>query len=1562
MTYIIMHNRYGCCKNGEEISWSRLYKDIENNKSSYFELDLFNQNFIENDELGITIDFGLCMWVYSDKKFYLDINCPVEREWEIRNKFANFYRFFIEQRILILKVNGSSINIQSTSSNIPEKYFPLLIFDEHIFQDFFSKQMKRDSKEENIFCGNSFENEEGENSFFTEMALKVCCKMVYRGSEKSSILSQKRLKQCFERHFVNHNLMTVLLACIIYHNVKPGRLSISQTEKFDLQISKVMKEAFNYSLGIQEVCENILRHTNKRRGIIYVRILKSTKTQQDFYASIDNKNEEQYPEYYFKKVDHWLELTVIDAGEKGILETQDSYASFQNTFVWSYNIEEDITDAEAEKEIVDLIYHKGLKVFNEHIKNAQGLFYVRTVNNGRAISYARGENEQTVAEALKEVLGTQYKIWLPMYTVSDKSTEKVLWTMDISDGYRAYQDDHTEKLLMKAKHKCYERKICLDFESSPNKVVMKCKELLSFIRQDTTALYYFDFENVTLYGLKIIYFLALITIQASIKYVVLYNVNNQLFEQFLSNYQKSVERYWKSKKSRNSYFYVFNDEGTPIFVTNSFEEKKSIALRKYLWTYRGIYYDWKENEEVIPDISQEEENEVLLPVEVLGTRKEKRFSAPIFEKHMDILFKNEMSDNNKFGLLYTGHVNLGDKVHVHRYYQGELLFDNNYYLWALAYILKKQLEEDGKHYFLVGYKKYSRVLLERLEELLGEKVVGTYIYSKQNEGSILLPEIKDIEIAIIVPIVSTLRTFDKVERFLDSNLKGRYNYSYFTFFVSRDGKIGQDVTKLEKSYNWKHITNEYIELQTEDKSDKIRVYYFMMLQGEWENALKCKMCDINNLDESPEAIIETGEDSLNLSVKLGIPYNSNPNGMECFTNNFDEKEIKKFYEEMSHFVIEGHFDRIESHFKHFLFCGKFFDEYLKANEKFQQWICQLKKEFSKETGFVNILLVPNYKINDSFCHFINEKVFNENTIIINEDFNDAFYSDFNKKYNYLKKLQRIRYIFLDNSMNTGNTWKKVYSLVSDLGAHKRFTVISLVNRLDYSNKVNVAMSGAKCYFFTEIYIPSIKEQKGNCWLCEEEIHLKKLCDDSFSGSMRRFYQEKKKKVKCHEIQEEDDEIFNKYRFKKHNTEINFRVTNEIYRQLFKNYEVLQEGNHIDFCECFGVNSKFEIVKNIVGNEVDYKYKIAFIKTMSRPFMNNFVGLRRFCVRVCVAEFNKLVKHTGMHDVGNQLNYMSVLLKRFGTLGCRFIINSDISAAIFEFYRARKKYSDQSNFLLHYAVAVKQLMLESEVNTLKFIQTFKEALLYMVTNENTDQTDFLKKLFYSHDIIADNALKNYELDDVNKIVLSSNRYLYFYQEMRCLGIDSSKMLPLLEAANFILECLEQKENENLGEKNFFKTIFGSSCITATYMYQGNYLKRDRKQICLRGRKLNYDCEENSIKDEEEQADFYSYLYKASSENKQMIGGTFAVVDDYIKIIKDTCFFHYSIGVSAKEIRGIVFECKASSSLKPQEVLAVYRMLSGIARHIIIEVFDSYRIDTEPLVRIKDQNEVKRLRGK
>lgn len=1569
MAYLIMQNKGGCCENGIEKSWNRVYEEITKKNSVQFELNLLDVAFAENDELGWVVDLGLCMWIHANKKFYLTVKCLDDRVQEIGNKFTNFFRFFIERKTLHIKINTLYRNTDKIGLDVPDAYFPLLIFNYDIYNNFFVKRISENTELEEIFCGNNrkfSKHEKEESYFFIEMAMKVCRKMLYRGTKDITPRMQQNLREYFHAHFENQNIMTVLLACIIYRRVRPENLRITQKEKVNNLLSEILMTAFHYTLGIQEVCENILKHTKQKRGVIYIRILSSNRTKSQFLNNVEQTEGELKSTEIFNDVEKWLELTVVDAGEKGILETQDINSSLEKTFDWSYDSNSNFTDAETEKEIEDLIYHKGLKVFNEHIKSANGLFYVQTMNRGQVVSYARQAGEPIIGENIKEAIGTQYKIWLPMHKV-----ENLLWTKDIADGYRAYQDDHTQRMLIKAgqlyEHNCREIKIEINHGSNQKVVLLKCKELSKFIYEDTKSFYYFDFENVDSSGGKIIYFLALLAAKAQIKYMILYNVNNQLFEQFVKNYQKSVQAHWKNKSAYKNYFYVFNKEGTPIFVTNNFEEKKSLELRKYLWTYRGIYYNWREDKDIIPNIDREEQNEVLLPVELLGEYGGKKFSAPIFEKHMRLLFKNEMSDNNKFGLLYTGHVNLGDKVHVRKYYQGELLFDNNYYLGALAYILSKKLRSCGKKYYLVGYKKYSSVLLERVKELLGECIVGSYVYSKKNDEKLLFPLDDDFEIAIIVPIVSTLRTFEKVERFLRKNSRKDYKYAYFTFFVSRDGKIEDDVTNLEHQFNWKRITNEYIELKVENSlkntEEIIRVYYFMMLHGGWQNALECKMCDISNLEESPEALIETGEDSLNLSVKLGIPYNNNPERMECFTKKLAESELKDFYKKMSRFIIEGHFNRVGSHFKHYLFCGKFFDEELKNNNYFNSWIERLKEEYSKSIGAVNILLVPNHKTNDSFCHFINEKVFNENTIIINEDFNNAFYSDFNKKYSYLKKLNRIRYIFLDSSMNTGNTWKKVYSLVSELGGEKDFSIISLVNRLDYSNKINVSMSGAKCYFFTEIYIPSIKEQKGDCWLCEEEIHLKNLCEDSLSANMRRFYQKKKKKVKLRELLEEDDNLFYKYRDDKKNTEINFLVTNEIYRQLFKKYDILQEGNNVDFSEYFGVDDKFRVKQNIVGGKVDYQYKIAFIKTMSRPFMNNFVGLRRFCVKVCVAELGELLKSPCQNDQEDQINYMSILLKRFGTLGCRFILNSCVSERIFEFYRKRKQENDKSKFLLQYAVAAKQLMLESEVNTLKFIQGFQQILPSILDNEHKqgDKIEFLKKVFYSHDIIIENAVKNYGVS-TSEEQMNSNMYAYYYQEMQCFGVEPDKMGNLLQGANLILDCLDRKENENLGENKLFETAIGLPCNVNVYIYEGRREGEEENQIVIRGRRLNCSGDKGSKEEEHEEKDIYTYLHNSIHQNKKAIGGTFTISEDYIRVIDQEVFFHYSIGVSSKITQGLIFVCE-SEAFNSKKLLALYRILAGIVQEIIPKIFNVFQVDMEPTVEeIKDPKKIDNMRGK
>lgn len=1606
MAYRIVRNGSTCTENNEEKTWKQIYAELERGKTSSFVLDLrrIPNTETENDDLGWVLELGLCMCIHSNRTFYLSILCQDNEAIIIGNKFANFLRFFVDEGILQLMVNHRVKTTDKVKDNIPDAYFPMLIMNQDMYSEWFLKSLSDMPELKSILCEGDLRETK---SFYSEMAMKVCRKMLYSGSKSESEEVKKKLEEIYEECLKSHSIMTVLLSCILYNRYRKG-IRITGDKAIPL-LKKTIKAAYIYRLGLQEVCENILRHTEAGKGIVYLRTLSVGKVKERFVNSVSASGQEFGKDENFNFCDTWMELTIIDAGKQGILETQkDGKRSLAEMFEWSSECS-DVTLGEAEEiaEIEAFIYHKGLRIFNNQVRMTRGMFYVQTVNQEKSISYCQGADGKGWMEEREYGLGTQYKIWLPMTKENEQFQEHVVWGIeDITDGYRAYQSYNTGE-HKKLVNILYED-ICADYKvgqriaemSVKSNALAECKKMMDFINENQSSkeFYYFDFEEVdSEYTVKLMYFLALTANERNMRYVIFYNVDQNHYMQFVTNYQDNIGQKWIKKKQKN-YVFIFSKQGTPLYVTNDFDSVNSEQLKMYLWSYRGIYYEGIKETAMTDGISPEEQSAVLLPVEVLNGRKEKAFSAPIFEKHMSQLFGNQMSDSEKFGLQYVGHVNLGDKIHVRRYFQGELLFDNNYYLGALAYILARALG-NKKKFFLVGYKKYSTGLLNKMKEYMENNVVGTYIFDKIDHG-VKIPDIpEETEIVVIVPIASTLRTFEKVERFLRKEITKDYQYSYYAFFVSRDQD--EDVTELEAKFNWSSIRNDAITLNSEwplTKWSKQRdIRYFMMFSGGWQHAMECEQCDEIKSDTGPiEALMGTGEDSLNLSVKLGIPYNDDPEGFKCYTKSMDEETQQDIYANMSRYIIEGHFERSENHFKHYLFCGKFFEEYLKESTVFHEWLNALKAEIQSEgQEYVNILLVPEHYSNNMLSKYVNKKVFDENTIIINENFHKEFYSDFSKKYNYLKKLRKIRYVFLDDCVNTGNTWEKVYSLVSNLGSgEKQFYIISLVNRLDYSNKVLLAAQSVKCRFFTEIYIPSIKEQNGNCWLCEETKHLERLCKDSFSYEMKQFYTRKILKIRQFNIEDEEERIFKDFRERKKNTEINFRITNELYRQMFKNYKLLHEGKTESFCDCFGVNSNYIITESIIRTEVDFEYKIAFVKTLSRPFINNFAGLRNFCINVCMSEFCKLIeekKSKSKEEAILQMKYLIVLIKRFGTLQCRFILNKECFQKILDFSFDGTSWNemfDECNLALHYAVAVRQMVLGSEVNTLRFLENFSQEFVEagiieamtgvekkLYTREELT-IQFLKNIFYSRDSIIENAIRNYKTDcevlkqektSGREQVLNNHTYNYYQRELACFGIKERE-----KANTFLVRIKQLTENlegvaagsggmEEVGFYGLFQEILGEIDDFRMYIYSGEKVESYYK---IDGREVNAPERRTGVSKQKEHPigmDLSKYMYALKQEANVKIAHIVTLDDRNVCLLEEEFYFNIA-KYSTEKVTGLIF-MGIAQEWNGGLALILYRLLCGLESKITewVAKVEKNSIEKHEQVRNASLIEVMEMRG-
>ena len=382
-------------------------------------------------------------------------------------------------------------------------------------------------------------------------------------------------------------------------------------------------------------------------------------------------------------------------------------------------------------------------------------------------------------------------------------------------------------------------------------------------------------------------------------------------------------------------------------------------------------------------------------------------------------------------------------------------------------------------------------------------------------------------------------------------------------------------------------------------------------------------------------------------------------------------------------------------------------------------------------------------------------------------------------------------------------------------------------------------------------------------MCDESRQLNDLCADAFSINMKQYYRNNSKKSENCFIVEEKDEEFEVFRKRRKNTEINFRITNEIYRRLFVHYEELQSGEAERFKLYLGVDKNYRIVEDIITpnnkNQVSWEYKMAFVKTLSRPFMNSFAGLRNFCLRVCVNEFNALL----LMDPNNyeererelQIKYLIVLLKRFASLDSRFILQKNVFDRVLDFYvntiwvnkksitlKNVKKIHKNFNLQIHYAVAVKKLICNNEVNTLKYWSEFRECFKELICYNDSEQKvhtkktfrkqvmhEFVENVFCSKDTIIANCGRNYMMDNaitdssVKEERLKNHTYYNYTEETKIFGVEDKKE-KILESIKCIFENMEGQDFVNrmdeVGITGLFKEIFGCERTPSVYFYRSS----------------------------------------------------------------------------------------------------------------------------------------------
>lgn len=228
--------------------------------------------------------------------------------------------------------------------------------------------------------------------------------------------------------FINKKVCTkppffVIMFALIVANYKV-KLSLDITEA-DGDLSKIYLLTSEYYYRLLELVDNITEHTETGNGVIISRVRKKVQAKE-----IRKDKLGYFDDGRFKDIENFLEIAIMDIGEKGIIKT--SIGNWEKTKINEF--EEDAR--ELEKASIDkrikrffkpegnYFNHQalrtsacmGLLMFSHLIDNNKGCFALETtdLSTGKAIYYTQYlGNSYTITQAT-DFRGSKYDIILPV--------------------------------------------------------------------------------------------------------------------------------------------------------------------------------------------------------------------------------------------------------------------------------------------------------------------------------------------------------------------------------------------------------------------------------------------------------------------------------------------------------------------------------------------------------------------------------------------------------------------------------------------------------------------------------------------------------------------------------------------------------------------------------------------------------------------------------------------------------------------------------------------------------------------------------------------------------------------------------------------------------------------------------------------------------------------------------------------------------------------------------------------------------------------------------------------
>ncbi len=433
---------------------------------------------------------------------------------------------------------------------------------------------------------------------------------------------------------------------------------------------------------------------------------------------------------------------------------------------------------------------------------------------------------------------------------------------------------------------------------------------------------------------------------------------------------------------------------------------------------------------------------------------------------------------------------------------------------------------------------------------------------------------KDIAVVLVVPISSTLTTFDK----MFSKLKERVHEESegklsvlklsdcYTAFWVREKKTNTKESTNEELYHY-NLEQEYLEnvdasnqiITVKTQSDSFsnialtelidcpNINYFMQAEAIWNSPLSCHLCFPNEgelIREVPlvetdltstvpsqqvrsEKLVETDE-KRNMRLINCYQFNCGQvNGDKG--NNYRLKLLRDC-------VYYGHIKRSKNHHQYYISTQDYFYKN-EVQSDIRKWLERLQEKDNNALPKLKIIFSPEHNTNVGFAQYVNTYYFNGTAEIISVNEDKVFRSNFVCEHKMLKNtierlhIQKnvfddtfpVEFYFVDDTIITGATINKANNLLRSLLPEKYVSeypaflfkkCFILIDRLSNESKRTYTLSGNEIdfYSFVHIDISNMRTQGDSCIGCKLQNDAKKMFKRSASRITANYWANKYRRL------------------------------------------------------------------------------------------------------------------------------------------------------------------------------------------------------------------------------------------------------------------------------------------------------------------------------------------------------------------------------------------------------------------------------------------------------------------